>query len=175
MPRCAGDAAAARPVGFASAARIAPGCRHRRRRNRKCWRVRAASGPTGEPKAACRQAREGARRMALALDALNEAMSGDLDQPLRIGIGLHSGPTIVGQMGYERATQLTAIGDTVNTASRLETLTKEFGVELVVSQELLDPAGIVLAAYERHDVEFPGRQERPAVPPAPPPTQLPAI
>ena len=76
-----------------------------------------------------------------ALDDLNEAMSGDLDQPLRIGIGLHAGPTIVGEMGYERATQLTAIGDTVNTASRLETLTKEFGVELVVSQELLDQAG----------------------------------
>jgi adenylate cyclase len=90
-------------------------------------------------------------------------MSGDLDQPLRIGIGLHSGPTIVGQMGYERATQLTAIGDTVNTASRLETLTKEFGVELVVSQELLDRAGIDLAAYERHDVEIRGRQERLAV------------
>ena len=74
-------------------------------------------------------------------------MSGDIDQPLRIGIGLHSGPTIVGEMGYERATQLTAIGDTVNTASRLETLTKEFGVELVVSQELLDRAGVDLAAH----------------------------
>ena len=106
---------------------------------------------------------DAARRMGLALDDLNEALSGDLDQPLRIGIGLHSGPTIVGQMGYERATQLTAIGDTVNTASRLETLTKEFGVELVVSQELLDRAGIDLAAYERHDVEIRGRQERLAV------------
>ena len=41
--------------------------------------------------------------MALALDDLNEALSGDLDQPLRIGIGLHAGPAIVGEMGYERA------------------------------------------------------------------------
>ncbi len=82
--------------------------------------------------------------MALALDDLNEALSGDLDQPLRIGIGLHAGPAIVGEMGYERAAQLTAIGDTVNTASRLETLTKEFAAELVVSQELLDRAGIDL-------------------------------
>jgi adenylate cyclase len=125
--------------------------------------VMAIFGLDREPEVACRQALDAAHRMALALDDLNEAMSGDLDQPLRIGIGLHSGPTIVGQMGYERATQLTAIGDTVNTASRLEALTKEFGVELVVSQELLDRAGIDLAAYERHDVEIRGRQERLAV------------
>jgi len=101
--------------------------------------------------------------MALALDDLNEALSGDLDQPLRIGIGLHAGPSIVGEMGYERATQLTAIGDTVNTASRLESLTKDFRVELVVSQELLDRAGVDLSTAPRHEVEIRGRQERLAV------------
>jgi adenylate cyclase len=122
--------------------------------------VMAIFGLNSEPQLACRQALDAARRMALALDDLNEALSGDLDQPLRIGIGVHSGPTIVGEMGYQRATQLTAIGDTVNTASRLETLTKEFGVELVVSQELLDRAGIDLAAYDQHDVEIRGRQQR---------------
>ena len=63
-------------------------------------------------------------------------------------------------MGYARATHLTAIGDTVNIASRLETLTKEFTAELVVSQELLDRAGIDLGAYESHDVEIRGRQGR---------------
>jgi adenylate cyclase len=125
--------------------------------------VMAIFGLDSEPPLACRQALDAARRMAQALDDLNEALSGDLDQPLRIGIGLHSGPTIVGEMGYERATQLTAIGDTVNIASRLETLTKEFTVELVVSQELIDRAGLDLAAYEHHDVEIRGRQERLAV------------
>ena len=112
---------------------------------------------------ACRQALDAARRMALALDELNEAMSGDLDQPLRIGIGLHAGPTIVGEMGYGRAAQLTAIGDTVNTASRLETLTKEFGAELVVSQELLDRAGVDLwrlRASRRRDPRPPGPSDR---------------
>ena len=125
--------------------------------------VMAIFGLDSEPQVACRQALDAARRMAEALDDLNEALSGDLDQPLRIGIGLHSGPTIVGEMGYERATQLTAIGDTVNIASRLETLTKDFTVELVVSQELLDRADIDLATYESHDVEIRGRQERLAV------------
>jgi adenylate cyclase len=122
--------------------------------------VMAIFGLTSEPHLACRQAIDAARRMAEALDDLNEALSGDLDQPLRIGIGLHAGPSIVGEMGYERATQLTAIGDTVNTASRLESLTKEFAVELVVSQELIDRAGLDLQAYESHDVEIRGRQER---------------
>lgn len=125
--------------------------------------VMAIFGLNREASVACRQALDAAHRMAQALDELNEALSGDLDQPLRIGIGLHAGPTIVGEMGYERATQLTAIGDTVNIASRLEALTKELAVELVVSQELLDRAGIDLPASARHDVEIRGRQERLAV------------
>lgn len=125
--------------------------------------VMAIFGLTGDPQTACRQALDAARRMALALDDLNEAMSGDLDLPLRIGIGLHAGPAIVGEMGYERAAQITAIGDTVNTAARLEALTKEFGAELVVSQELLDSAGVDLPTAPRHDVEIRGRQGRLAV------------
>ena len=122
--------------------------------------VMAIFGLNQEPQVACRQALDAARRMALALDDLNEAMSGDLDLPLRIGIGIHAGPAIVGEMGYARAAQITAIGDTVNTASRLESLTKEFGVELVVSQELLDRAGVDLGEAPRHEVEIRGRQGR---------------
>ncbi len=125
--------------------------------------VMAIFGLNQDPQTACRQALDAARRMALALDDLNEAMSGDLDVPLRIGIGLHAGPAIVGEMGYARAAQITAIGDTVNTASRLESMTKEFAVELVVSQELLDRAGIDLGEAPRHEVEIRGRQSRLAV------------
>lgn len=122
--------------------------------------VMAIFGLDREPAIACRQALEAARLMALALDDLNEALSGDLGEPLRIGIGLHAGPAIVGEMGYERAASLTAIGDTVNTASRLETMTKEFAVELVVSQEVLDRAGMELATAARHEVDIRGRQGR---------------
>ena len=125
--------------------------------------VMAIFGLSTEPQVACRQALDAARRMALALDDLNEALSGDLDQPLRIGIGLHAGPAIVGEMGFERTSSLTAIGDTVNTASRLEALTKDFAVELVVSQDLLDRAGTDVPAAARHEVEIRGRQGRLAV------------
>ena len=122
--------------------------------------VMAIFGLDSDPALACKQALEAARLMSLALDDLNEALSGDLDVPLRIGIGLHAGPTIVGEMGYERATQLTAIGDTVNTASRLEALTKEFAAQLVVSQELLDKAGADLPDAPHQHVEIRGRQEK---------------
>jgi adenylate cyclase len=122
--------------------------------------VMAIFGLETSAEIACRQALDAARRMSLALDDLNEALSGDLDQPLRIGIGLHSGPAIVGEMGYDRAASLTAIGDVVNTASRLESLTKEYGVELVASQELLDRAGMALPQAPRHEVEIRGRRER---------------
>jgi adenylate cyclase len=122
--------------------------------------VMAIFGLNTDPALACRQALEAARLMSIALDDLNEALSGDLDLPLRIGIGLHAGPSIVGEMGYERATQLTAIGDVVNTASRLESMTKEFAVELVVSQELLERSGVTVAGAPHHYVEIRGRRER---------------
>jgi adenylate cyclase len=125
--------------------------------------VMAIFGLDREPEIACREALDGARRMSLALEELNEALSGDLDQPLRIGIGLHAGPAIVGEMGFERVSSLTAIGDTVNTASRLEALTKDFKAELVVSQELLDRAGIDLPDAPLHDVDIRGRQGKLAV------------
>jgi adenylate cyclase len=70
--------------------------------------------------------------MASAPDGLNESMSGDLDAALRVGIGLHAGTAIVSEMGFERTSHLTAMGDTVKTVSHLETVTKEFAVELVV-------------------------------------------
>ena len=60
-----------------------------------------------------------------------------------MGIGVHLGPAILGEMGMAAADSLTAIGDTVNVASRLEALTKEFGCQLVVSERVIERAGIV--------------------------------
>jgi adenylate cyclase len=122
--------------------------------------VMAIFGLDTGPETACRQALDAARRMALSLVELNEALSGDLNAPLRIGIGLHAGTAIVGEMGYARTASLTAIGDTVNTASRLESLTKDFKVQLVVSQDLVDKAGLDLGDAPRHEVDIRGRQGR---------------
>ena len=90
---------------------------------------------------ACRQALNAARLMSMALVELNKALAPDLDAPLSIGLGLHFGPAIVGEMGYGGRTSLTAIGDTVNTASRLEQLCKSYECELVSLQaQKLRPA-----------------------------------
>jgi adenylate cyclase len=107
----------------------------------------------------CAEALAAARTMSERLTELNASLRGDLEQPLRIGIGIHVGHVIVGEMGYGIATSLTAIGDAVNTASRLESLTKEYSCELVVSQEVVVRAGYDVAAFHWHDVEIRGRQE----------------
>jgi adenylate cyclase len=121
--------------------------------------VMALFGIGGDQRRGCRQALSAARAMGEKLDELNRALENDLDAPLRIGIGIHAGPAIVGEMGYGQAVNLTAIGDTVNTASRLETLTKTYKAQLVVSQRVADYAGVDLAALPRQEVEIRGRQE----------------
>jgi len=108
---------------------------------------------------AARQALAGARNMAIRLEELNELLAGDLDEPLRIGIGIHAGAVIVGEMGYAHATTLTAIGDAVNTASRLEAMTKELNGQLVVSQKVVDYAGLDLSAFPDHEATIRGRRD----------------
>ncbi len=125
--------------------------------------VMAVFGLRSDSATAARQALDAARRMSIALELLNDSLTGVLDRPLRIGLGVHAGPAIVGEMGHGRAVSLTAIGDTVNTASRLETVAKELGCELIVSQELLDIGGVTLLGWQRHDVEVRGRERRMAV------------
>jgi adenylate cyclase len=72
----------------------------------------------------------------------NERLAGELETPLEIGIGIHTGQAIVGRMGPPRTPIISAIGDSVNTAARLERATKDLGVPLVVSVETLRAAGL---------------------------------
>ncbi|MSO75482.1 MAG: adenylate/guanylate cyclase domain-containing protein [Alphaproteobacteria bacterium] len=107
--------------------------------------------------AGCRQALAATRSMAMMLDRLNRELAGDLPVPLRMGIGLHAGRVVVGEMGYKQATTLTAIGDAVNVASRLEALTKDFACQAVISRRVAREAGIDLSAFPKHAVPIRGR------------------
>ena len=109
--------------------------------------------------AGTRQALAAAREMSHRLQQMNEQLKNDLAQPLRLGIGIHCGQAIVGTMGHGAATQITAIGDTVNTAARLESLTKDMGVQLLVSAAVEQWAGIDLGAFEEADVTVRGRTQ----------------
>jgi adenylate cyclase len=101
--------------------------------------------------------------MAERLDRLNATLAGDLKEPIRIGIGLHAGRTIVGEMGYGKTVTVTAIGDAVNTASRLEAETKAHGVQLVVSDIVARHAGLDLGTFPLREIEIRGREEKLAV------------
>lgn len=125
--------------------------------------VMALFGIESGSRRGAREALAAARMMGTVLAELNETLTHDLDEPLRIGIGIHIGAAIVGEMGYARAVSLTAIGDTVNIASRLEGLTKDFGVELVVSEPLAVVADVDLSEFPMELVEIRGRTERLAV------------
>ncbi|HTO81921.1 MAG TPA: adenylate/guanylate cyclase domain-containing protein [Methylomirabilota bacterium] len=121
--------------------------------------VMALFGVGGRPADGCRQALAAARAMADNLHELNRSLTHDIEAPLRIGIGIHVGPAIVGEMGHGRATSVTAVGDTVNTASRLETLTKEYRCQLVISDAVGGYAALDVTAFARHEIAIRGRKE----------------
>jgi class 3 adenylate cyclase len=79
--------------------------------------------------------------MLQRLDRVNELRASQGEAPFAIGVGVHSGPAVIGNVGHERRLDYTAIGDTVNTTARLEAATKEIGAVLVASRSTVDRLG----------------------------------
>jgi adenylate cyclase len=113
-----------------------------------------------DPAAGAADAVRGAREMLARLDQLNRKLGGDLPEPLRIGIGIHHSTAIVGAMGPPRSQIITAIGDTVNTCARLESLTKEYEALVIISRPAAEAAGLDLAGRELHEAPVKGRTEK---------------
>ncbi|SON55491.1 Adenylate cyclase 1 [Hartmannibacter diazotrophicus] len=122
--------------------------------------IMALFGLSGSADEAARGALKAAQEMERRLVRLNKSIATELPTPLRMGIGLHAGPVIVGEIGYGRATSFTAIGDVVNTASRLEAATKELDATVVVSEALLNLAGETLDDAESREIAVRGRTQQ---------------
>jgi adenylate cyclase len=119
--------------------------------------VMALFGLEAGPAAGSRQALAAARSMVEGVAALSAELGSDLPMPLRIGIGIHAGPAVVGRMGWGESFYLTAVGDTVHVAARLEQATKDHNAELVVSEDVAHHASVDLSAFPAHDLEVRNR------------------
>ena len=119
----------------------------------------ALYGLSGGAKEACRDALRGAAQMDERIEAINERLSTELNRPLRIAIGLHYGPAIVGTMGPPAAPIVSAVGDSVNVAARLEAHAKTVNCTLTVSQALLDVAEMGALDLVPRKVPIRGREQ----------------
>lgn len=109
--------------------------------------IMAIFGMDTSPDEGARQAVNAARAMGGVLESLNQTLREALPQPLSVGIGLHTGGAILGRIGAAHqsetgATDLTALGETVNLASRLEGKAKELGMQVVLSETCAARAGL---------------------------------
>jgi adenylate cyclase len=87
-----------------------------------------------------------ARAMRDALDAWNRDRTAAGRPALRMGLGLHYGPVVAGDIGSRRSMAFATVGDTTNVTSRLQALTRELGASIVASEALV-------AAVQRESAE----------------------
>src|SRR5262249_5691049 len=89
----------------------------------------------GAPVASADRAVRCALAMQRALDALNVERTARGESALHMGIGIHTGTVVLGDIGAPQRREYTAIGDAVNVASRIQGLTKMHGVPILLSEE----------------------------------------
>ena len=92
--------------------------------------------------------------------ALSRESEEDFQHRLGIGIGIHAGTTIMGEMGYGTSISETAIGDCVNVASRLEQLTKAEGCELIISEDLYLSSGVIEKPMSKKTIPIKGKANK---------------
>jgi len=116
----------------------------------------AQFGAPREAPEAVHHAVAAARETLAAMDVVNAASS----WPLRIGIGIHFGEAVAGNIGSPRRKKCAVIGDTVNLAARLQALNKDFNSQLLVSAAIRNGLGedgsdagslgeVAIAGYDR--------------------------
>lgn len=91
--------------------------------------------------------------MRKALEGLNAARRARNEPAIAIGMGLHAGRAISGTIGSDERMEFTVIGNTVNTASRIEASTKAFGTDLLITDDVLSRVG------ESYVIDYAGAAE----------------
>ncbi|HXQ84995.1 MAG TPA: adenylate/guanylate cyclase domain-containing protein [Xanthobacteraceae bacterium] len=105
-----------------------------------------------------------ARAAALNVELKREAdANGGVYMPLRIGIGLNTGPCVVGNMGSDFRFNYSVLGDTVNFASRLEARTKDYRLPLVIGSRTAEGAKQKFATMEIDLIQVKGKTQPEAV------------
>jgi adenylate cyclase len=123
----------------------------------------AIMGVFGVPVAAdnhAAQATLAALEMQKRLKKVNQTLSGENKPSLSIGVGIHTGEVIAGAIGSSRRMDYTVIGDTVNVASRIESLTREYPVDILLSSQTRDLAEGAIALEEVATTQVKGRQQK---------------
>ncbi|MBW2529446.1 MAG: hypothetical protein JRI23_35040, partial [Deltaproteobacteria bacterium] len=101
----------------------------------------------------------GARSLQRAVVDLNQQLEKEGQEPIRVGVGLHVGTVMLGTVGGKKQLDTSVIADAVNTASRVESLTKRYGVDILATTTALEEAGSTDGSRELDRVVVVGRQE----------------
>jgi adenylate cyclase len=114
--------------------------------------------PTPDPDDPVRAVRA-ALQMRERLVVLNERLRKDGLRELRIGIGIHSGPVVAGNIGHVDRKEYTVIGDSVNLTARLEALTKELSADIVLSADTYAAVRDSVEAEALRSIRVRGREQ----------------
>lgn len=101
-----------------------------------------------------------AMEMIRKLEDLNQLYEGKLDQKITIGIGIHAGEVVAGNLGSEAKISYSVTGDTVNTGKRIETVTRDFPNTILVSESVFQKTKDLIRVKTWDAIALKGKKEK---------------